>query len=72
MVARRNNSSAVPDVKSSTYVEYERFKNAFEMDVAYTINKDLEERAQLEKQAEISHMQNRQKAMEGAQQKQDA
>lgn len=40
---KRNNSSAVPEVKSNTYVEYERFKNAFEMDVVFTISKDLEE-----------------------------
>jgi len=35
----------VPEVKNSAYNEYERFKNVFEMDVVFTISKDLEETA---------------------------
>lgn len=37
-------------------MEYERFKNAFEMDVVFTISKDLEEVALQEKQAEMNYM----------------
>jgi len=68
-VPKRNTSSAVPEVKNSTYDEYERFKKVFEMDAVYTISKELEETAQQEKQAEMNYMQGRQKAMESAQAK---
>ena len=43
----RRKSSAVPGaVKTQAYSEYEKFKNEYELDVVFTINKDLEESAQ--------------------------
>ena len=41
-VAKRT-SSAVPEVKSQAYVDYDKFKKCFEMDVVFTIAKDIEE-----------------------------
>ena len=38
----RRNSSAVPAVPNKTYSDYSVFANVFEMDVVYTISKDLE------------------------------
>ena len=61
----RRNSSAVPEMKSAgAYADYENFGKAYEMDVVYTISKELEDSANQEKQAEMSYMQNREKAME--------
>ncbi len=56
----------MPEVKNSTYDEYERFKNIFEMDVVFTISKELEETALQEKLKEMNYMQSRQKAAEVA------
>ena len=44
----------------------ERFKNIFEMDVVFTISKELEETALQEKLKEMNYMQSRQKAAEVA------
>jgi len=46
----------VPAVANKTYNEYDLFAKEFEMDVIYTISKDLEQMAQQEKQAEMSYM----------------
>ena len=65
---RRN--SAVPQAKKNPNPEYEVFKKVFEMDVIYTIGKDLEELANEEKFAEMNLMQTRQKAQEKAEARQ--
>ena len=67
-VPRRN--SAVPQAKKNPNPEYEVFKKVFEMDVIYTIGKDLEEIANEEKNAELNLMQNRQKRQVEAEEKQ--
>ena len=52
----RRKSSAVPGaVKTQAYSDYEKFKNEYELDVVFTINKDLEESAQQEKLAEMNY-----------------
>ena len=45
VAGRQRTSSAVPEiqVKNVVYDEYQKYKDLFLMDVAYTINKDLEE-----------------------------
>ena len=66
----RRNSSAVPQAKKNPNPEYEVFKKVFEMDVIYTIGKDLEEIANEEKNAELNLMQTRQKRQLEAEAKQ--
>ena len=55
--AVRRTGSAVPAVANKTYSEYKIFAEAYELDVIYTINNDLEKLADEEKQAEMSYMQ---------------
>ena len=54
-VAKRNNS-AVPEVQNKTYNEYDRFGRELELDVCFTISKDLEDLAKQEKVAELNYM----------------
>ena len=68
--APRRNPSAVPQAKKNPNPEYEVFGKAFEMDVVYTISKDLEEIANEEKNAELNLMQTRQKRQGEAEVKQ--
>ena len=54
--AVRRSGSAVPAVQNKTYEAYKKFAEAFEIDVVYTINNDLEELAADEKKEEMSYM----------------
>ena len=44
----------MPAVENKTYNEYEKFSKEYELDVVYTIDKDLESLANEEKFAEMS------------------
>ena len=46
----------MPAVSNKTYSEYKEFADAYELDVIYTINNDLEKLADEEKQAEMTYM----------------
>ena len=61
----------MPDIsQAGRYGKYELYASCFEMDVVYTINGDLDEAAQQEKQEEMNYMQSVQKAAEKREEKQ--
>ena len=60
----------MPQAKKNPNPEYEVFGKVFEMDVIYTIGKDLEAIANEEKLAEMNLMQTRQKRQVEAEEKQ--
>ncbi len=49
----------MPEVKNSIYKEYDSFAKAFEADVLFTIEQDLNGQAMAEKQAELAYEQKR-------------
>ena len=57
----RRNISTIRSAKKNPNPEYELFSKVYEMDVIYTIGKDLEQTANEEKNAELNYMQTRQK-----------